>query len=339
MANNVLATDSVQQKSRELRITFGLRGLLIFLLAATYALVLVSLPLLAFRDRVSYIELYAPYSDLILQHHARKGFLPLMANEPAWLLLNIALSSVLRPEDVVRVIIFVPAFMVAWMTLRSKPQHIFWLFLILLYPAIVKNHITHLRQGVAIAIFLIGVLATRHRGLRWLLIGMTPFIHSSFFFVIGIMFLAHLSRRMRFAADLSILCFVLATAAITLSLEWSVSALGARQAAEMQLLDRTQVSGVGFVFWGVMLGIMTIEGKDYLRRHRFEVATIIFYLGTYFFTPITARVFESALLLILIAGVELTRWRGLVFKSAIVAFGIVTWITGYALNVMVNSLS
>jgi hypothetical protein len=333
MANSVLATGGVRPSSGS-RVALSPRRLAIFLLAMAYALVLVNLPLLAFRDRTFYLEYYAPYSDQILQRKVEQGLLPLLANEPAWLLLNIALASVLQPEDVVRVFIFVPAFVVAWVLLRSKPQHIFWLVFILLYPAVIKNHIIHVRQGVAIAIFLVGVLATRHRGLRWILIGVTPFIHSSFFFVIGIMLLAHLSRRLRFAADLSMFVFVLATAAALLSVEWVASAVGARQAAEYQLLDGTAVSGINFIFWGVMLGIMTMEGKDYLRRHRFEVAAVILYLGTYFFTPITARVFESVLPLVLIAGAELTQWRGLVFKLAIVVFGVVMWITGYALGQM-----
>ena len=333
MTNSALTTGSVRP-SRGWRIALSLRRLAIFLLATAYALVLVNLPLFEFRDRTFYLEYYAPYSDQILQRQAEQGLLPLLANEPVWLLLNITLASVLQPEDVVRVFIFLPAFVVAWALLRSKPQHIFWLVLILLYPGVIKNHVIHLRQGVAIAVFLFGVLATRQRGLRWILIGVAPFIHSSFFFVIVIMLLAHLSRRLRFAPDLSILVFALATAAVLLSLEWVALALGARQATEYQLLGGSEVSGINFIFWGLMLGIMTMEGKDYLRRHRFEVAAVILYLGTYFFTPITARVFESVLPLVLIAGAELTQWRGLIFKSAIVAFGVVLWITGRALDIL-----
>jgi hypothetical protein len=327
MANRALGIDPLPQRSFGWRIDLTPQSLAILSIAMVYALVLVNLPLHMFKDRAAYIS-YASYSDQILQRWAEHGLLHLLANEPVWLLLNVALSSALQPEDVVRAFIFVPSLAVAWMTLRSKPKHICWLFLILFYPSVIKNHLVHVRQGVAIAIFLVGVLAQGHRGLRWMLVSLTPFVHSSFFFVIIIMLLAHLSRSLRFSVGLSIFVFVLATAALLLSVEWIASALGARQAEEYQLLAGVAVSGINFVFWGMMLGLMAMEGKDYLGRYRCEVAAVIFYLGTYFFTPITARVFESVLLLVLIAGVSLTQWRRLVFKSAIVIFGMAFWITG-----------
>ncbi len=318
----------LSQKRSGWKLAFRLRDVLALVLATAYAIALVSLPFLVFRDRDNYL-VYASASDVILQRFLERGILPLLSNEPVWLLINVALARMLPPDDVVRVIIAVPAFAVAWMTLRARPGRMVWLLLFLLYPAVVKNHIIHLRQGVAVALFLAGMLLAQRRGWRWLLIGLTPFIHSSFFFVLGILLLAHLSRRLRFAADLSMLVFVLATLAIVLSLEWAATALGARQASEYELRSGLAVSGANFVFWGAMLGIMTIEGREFLRRHRFEIAVIFFYLGTYFFTPITARVFESALLLVLIAGLALTRWRGPAFRFAVVAFGVLQWAGGY----------
>ncbi|BCX02585.1 MAG: hypothetical protein KatS3mg053_0523 [Candidatus Roseilinea sp.] len=317
------------------RLSLRLHSPVAFLGASIYAIVLVSLPLLDFKDRANYLA-YAEYPVAILQAYVELGPAALLSNEPLWLAINIVLASFLAPEDVVRVIIFVPAFVVAWITLQSSPKHVIWLMLVLLYPVVIKNHIIHLRQGVAVALFLAG-LALRREWLRYMLIGATPFIHSSFFFVIGIGTLAQLSRRLRFATDLFVILFVLVTLAVVLSLEGLASVLGARQANQYDLRQGTVVSGAGFVLWLAVLILMMLEGKCYLRQHRFAVAVILFYLGTYFFVPITARVFESMLIPVLLAGLALTRWRGVAFKVTIASFGLVLWLSGYASTLLVTT--
>lgn len=319
-----------------LRLSLGWRNLAALLGASVYAIALVSLPLLDFKDRANYLA-YAEYPAAILLRYAERGPAALLSNEPLWLAINIVLASFLAPEDVVRVIIFVPAFVVAWITLRSNPKHIIWLVLVLLYPPVIKNHIIHLRQGVAVAFFLTGMLMVRHRWLRWALISLTPFIHSSFFFVIGIGALARSSRRLRLATDLSIVLFALATIAIVMLLEGIASLVGARQASEYDLRQGEVVSGANFILWLAILFLMMLEGRDYLRLHRFEVAVIIFYLGTYFFLPITARVFESALIPVFLAGLALTRWRGIAFKGAVASFGLIVWLSGYASTLLATT--
>jgi len=41
---------------------------------------------------------------------------------------------------------------------------------------------------------------------------------------------------------------------------------------------------------------------------------------------VTARIFESGLLLVLLAGLSLTGWRRLTYLSAVLAFGGLSWI-------------
>jgi hypothetical protein len=302
------------------------QDVLVFFVALAYAIVLVSLPQDGFRDRANYLT-YATASDVVLQRYVSQGITSILANEPLWLLTNMALSRFLPPEKVIAVIIGVSAFITAWLVLRSKPQHFVWLLLFLLYPGVIKNYIIHLRQGLAIAIFLVGWFSSR-RAQRWLLLGLTPFIHASFFFVIAILLLARFSRKTRLSASLSLLLFVTATAVMILSLQWAAAGLGARQANEYELLSTSGASGAAFVFWSAMLMLMLLEGKVFLRQHRFEVGSMILYLVTYFFIPVTARVFESALVLILIAGLDLSANRGRLFKLAILAFATLQWANG-----------
>lgn len=317
-------------KINKRKVVVAFRDLLIISLATAYAFILSSLPLFFFADRENYL-IYAGYSELILQRYAGQGFLTLIANEPLWLLLNIALARVLPLEAVLRAIIAVPAFLVAWMILRraTSAGSLAFLLFLLFYPSVVKNHILHLRQGVAIALFLIAILlAYKQKLLRWFLIGMTPFIHSSFFLVILVLILSCLTKRMRFAPDLSLLTFVAGSALLTNFVLWFARIIGARQGVE--LLDViVPVSGFGFVFWLGILSIMIVEGKEFVRLHRFAIAMIIFYLHAYFIAPFLVRVFESALLLIFLEGLNLTRWRLFIFRSAIIAYGVIFWLRGF----------
>jgi hypothetical protein len=212
---------------------------------------------------------------------------------------------------------------VAWLVLRYDPRQFLWLLVFLLLPQVIKNHIVTLRQGTAISVFLAGWFTTR-QPLRWLLIGATPFIHSAFFFVLGLMALSGLARRMRLAADLRTLLFVGAGVAIGASLAWIALLLGARQ-AKNYAFSMPEVSGLGFVFWIIVFGVMCLQGRTYVRRHAFELGVIAFYLGTYFLVEVTARIFEAALLLVLFACLRLTRWRRVAFLSLITSYGLLEY--------------
>jgi hypothetical protein len=312
------------------RVTLKTYDVFAFVVAAVYAIVLASLPLLEFRDRANYL-IYGYASDLILQRNLAQGITTVLSNEPVWLLINIILASFLSPEQIIQVIIAFSAFIVSWITLRTRPRQFVWLLVFLLFPSVVKNYIIHLRQGLAIAIFMIGLLVIKPRILSWLFIGITPFIHASFFFVVGLLFLSRASRRLRLDSYLSIILFAAITIGIVGALEWVASGLGARQASEYELRGGVVVSGVNFVFWLIMLLLMVIQGRTFLRQHRFVISSIIFYLGTYFFTPITARVFESTLLLVLVSGLDLTGWRGHTFRFAVLGYGALQWASGIAL--------
>lgn len=127
----------------------------IFVISIVYAAVLTSMPLDAFKDRANYL-VYATSPLEILMRYISGGGASVAFNEPAWLLLNIGLGSFLEPENVVRALIFFPAFTTSFFVLRSNPRNCIFLLAFLLAPQIIKNNITHLRQGVAISVFLLG---------------------------------------------------------------------------------------------------------------------------------------------------------------------------------------
>ncbi len=307
----------------QLRLSINKYRIAIFLLSVLYASVLAWLPVDVFKDRVNYL-IYAEQSFGILMRYLETGFLPVIANEPIWLLMNAFLGLMLPPELTVRVIIFVPALMVSYYVLCTDPRKFFWLLLIIFFPSVIKNHIIHLRQGVAIAIFL-AAWFTKNRYLRLFLYTLTPFIHASFFFVIGLLVLTKIVKRLRFAADLRTLTFLVFSLVVGSGLGWIAALLGARQATEYQFTV-TNVSGFGFVLWCVMFLILSMEGKAFIRTHSFELGAIVFYLGTYFLIEVTARIFESAMIPVLLAGLQLSGWRRQSFQALLVFYTVFDYV-------------
>lgn len=301
----------------------GLYYSLCALLAVSYGAVLASLPVGAFKDRENYL-VYAQDSLTILGRHWESGPLAGMVNEPLWLLINSTLSVWLSPEWVLRVLIFVPAASVAWIVLRRGPQHFIWLLLILFVPQVMKNYVVHLRQGVAIALFLGGWFSS-NRSARWLCLAATPFIHASFFFILAMVALTRVARLIRLGADLRIVLFAAAGAVIGGGLGWLAHVFGARQAQEYSF-TAADVSGLGFVLWSVVLAVICLQGASFIRRYTFEIGVIAFYLGTYFLVEVTARVFESGLILVLLAGFDLTSWRRQAFLALVLFYVSFQWV-------------
>lgn len=297
--------------------------MVIFTLALVYGATLSQLSSGALSDWANYL-IYAESAWAQLETLRSISPLVALANEPLWLLINSALALILPPEAVVRMIIFAPATLVAWLVLRHDPRLFVWLLVILLLPSVIKNHLIHLRQGTAISVFLLGWFSTR-RPVRWLLMGATPFIHASFAFVLPLLWLANAMRRLRLGADLRTLVFASGGILVGTSLAWLAEFIGARQAEEYSF-SMAAVSGLGFLFWFTIFALMCFEGRRYLREYAFQVGAIIFYLSTYFLIEVTARIFESVLILVLLASLKMTRWRRVAFLAILVCYGAMQWL-------------
>lgn len=299
-----------------------------FLLALAYGGFLTSLPLYVFKDRSNYLE-YAAHSWEILGRYSSQGPLVVLSNEPVWLLINSCLANFFSADVTLRIIIFVPAVVVAWVVLQRSPKNFIWLLLFLMFPSVIKNHIIHLRQGLAIAVFLLGWFSA-NKPTRWLLIAIAPFIHASFFFVLGLLGLARMSTNLRLGPDIRTLSFTVLGIATGLAIGWIAELVVARQAHEYEFA-MIDVSGIGFIFWGLVFVVMCLQGRSYMRSYAFELGTIIYYISTYFFIVISARIFESSLILVLLAGLHLTGWRRAAFLALISLSAVMEYVTRFDL--------
>lgn len=305
---------SVKDKAFISRLSPDLKQVISAPLAVIYGGTLSQIPSENFKDFPNYLA-YAEHSWERFLSLASSDLLALIFNEPVWLLINATLGSAFSPETVVRLIIFLSASTTAWVVFRSHRDKFIWLLILLALPIVVKNNLIHLRQGAAISVFLLGWFSTK-RSNGWTLLGLTPFIHSSFFLLLPVLWGARLMVGIRLGSGARLILFVVMGVIAGISVAWLANLLGARQAQTYQV-STTEVSGLSFVLWTGILALFLAEGREFLKTYSFETGVIAFYLSTYWLIEVTARIFESGVLLVLLAGLALTGFRRLAYGTAI----------------------
>lgn len=275
------------------------------------------------KDRLNYLS-YPVNSAVIGFYYFSKGVLSFIFNEPLWLGLNAGLNLFLLPEQVVFGFVFFSSFVTSILILKSDPKYFLFLLFLLIFPQIIGKYVVHLRQGLAITIFLIGWFSVS-KSWRWFFFVLTPFIHASFFFVIFLYGFVWVLKKLNFAIDLRTIAIILLGLMVGFSFGMLAGALGARQ-GELYGRNSADVSGLGFLFWFGVLVVYWLQGRDFTKENAFAMAALTFYLATYFFADITGRVFESMLIIVLLASLGLTSWRRKVFVAAILVFTGLSWL-------------
>lgn len=282
------------------------RLLLSLLFALLYSVGLASLPVDVFSDRLNYLN-YATDSWVILLLRIDEGWLSLLSNEPLWLLFNAALSIFLAPENVVRAVIFCSSALVAWNVSRYFHDAPWKAVLILLFPLVIRYHITALRNGLALALFLVGWLSPQ-LGRRLFFFVLAALVHVSYFIVLILFAVSRVTEQVRFASDLRMMTFALFSLLFALFARTVAALVGARHAFEYSFAP-VEFSGLGILFWSSILLLMWLQGKEFLRRHSFEAGCVVFYMVAIWLADFAARAFESTSLLILLACLHMTSWR------------------------------
>lgn len=293
------------------------------ILALIFAFALASLPVDAFVDRDNYLR-YASSAAEIFARGFGEGPAYIVTNEPVWLLINVMLSFFCEDEDVVRMVVFISSLLSAYLLLRVDSKFFFILLLFLILPQVLKNYVVHLRQGLAVAVFLLGWFS-RGGAARNVLILLTPFIHASFFFVVVIYYCSVVFALLRFSSGLRVALFALAGGTAAFSALWLASSLGARQ-AEAYSQNDLDISGLGFIYWSAIATVYFLQGKTFLKENSFQVGMLVFYLAVYFFLPVSGRIFESALILVLLSGLRLTSWRRALYYLLFCFYFIMQWL-------------
>jgi hypothetical protein len=118
---------------------------------------------------------------------------------------------------------------------------------------------------------------------------------------------------------------MMAGIATSVSLSFIAESLEARQAA-LYAFEATEVSGLAFLQWSILLTIMLSCDINWVRINSFAIGIVIFYLSTYWFLEVTARIFESGLIVVLLTGLTLEGWRRRTFLVIVFSAGILAWL-------------
>lgn len=296
------------------------RKLLVLLTALLYAYLLITLiPIDAIKDRGNYLD-YASWPEAILFSRLDDGLLGLLFNEPIWLLINLFLSFFLIEENVVRTIIFFGSLTTSYLVLKYNYRYFIVLLFFLLIPQVLKNYVIHLRQGLALSFFLIGYLSTSKNTLKNnFFIFLSPLIHSSFFLIVFLIYLIKFLERIKFNNSFKIWTIILFGIVSSFIIESVGKFTGARQATQYEFTS-AEISGLAFLFWLVVFIIYTLQGRQFLKTHLLSISILIFYLTTYFFIPVTARIFESGIVIVLLSSLSLSDWRKHAFIALILFY-------------------
>jgi len=316
-------TDSaaVNPNTRSYRVTTSFLFSLSF--ATAYATILATLPIDVFKDRANYLVYAKDSADVVASFYSINA-LVLLANEPIWLFVNSGLSKFFGPEATLRIVIFFPSFVVSFLLVKENPKNVLWMIFFLVMPLVVKNHVVHLRQGLGIAFFLFGYYS-RHTFFRVLWVATASFIHSSFLVIGAIGLSVWLYRQLKLPPRLRLLLLAISFSGMGFLLIEIASALGARQ-GQRYADTSVDISGVGFIFWFLILLVFLSRGAAFARRNMFPLGVLLFYLASYFQIAVGARILESAVISILIAGVSLTGWPRQAFLFLIVIYSVAMYV-------------
>jgi hypothetical protein len=294
----------------------------------TLAVVFMISSLLAMRpiglglDDYNYLAYFASAKDILLRYEG----ISLVFNEPLWMIISHLTVEIFAYEGSLRFIIFVSALFAGIGLGRINHWSLLPVVLYFALPLSLKNHIDHLRQGLALGlyIFLYSVNGP-FRTLRLVL----PLVHSSFWVVILIDLVVSwlLKKKIPKRIDSLKIFFIFGCVSVlfAVGMEETISALGFRQ-AEAYIFLSSGGSGVAFIGWFVLLPVfLMLSNQKYFVLF---AAYLGFYLGGYFLNPIAARVFENSFFLICSAAPILSFSKRLLFGGILIVMCIAFGITG-----------
>ncbi|WP_339244663.1 EpsG family protein [Paenibacillus sp. FSL R10-2796] len=274
------------------------------------------------RDRMNYL-VYADYSWDIMQRYISNGIFSFFSNEPLFLGINALLSQMISAENIVRFIIFISTIGVLYSLGKLSNYNFFVLFFFLFVPQILKNHIIHLRQGLGLSVYLLGLVSNKKYGkiLRF----SSMFIHTSFVFLILFEGLEALFRKSQLKFSSKISLSIIFLIVLVIAVPSLASYFGDRRVLEYSFEMAQGASGFGFILW-LMVGsfFILIIKKSYINI--ICCYGIFMYIISYFSLEFGARIFENIIPLILVGALTDERKEvRIIFIVFFVFFGAFQW--------------
>jgi hypothetical protein len=300
---------------------------LIFLLFYLF-LVLVAVPNTELiSDRASYFNSFANASDKI--NNTSFLSLSIIFQEPLYLLTVYTLGIFFSVESIALILIGTSSFMSIGSIFKAKPDLLPLIILIFLLPQFMGKYIVHIRQGVAIAIFLTSYFYFNKSLIKSCFIA--GLMHISFFIALPILLMMKLTPKGRSASFIISILLVIFSLFLFSQQLFSelVFYLDLRQ-AKNYLFTSENVSGLGFIYWIAIYTVFFFQKNVYEPR-TFSMNIIGLYCASYFFINFLSRLLESFLPLIFI---ELKFLNTYICYIALIFYLLISWQTRWQLPML-----
>lgn len=299
------------------------KSIFIAIVSLFIALFATSFDSIDITDRTRYIVHILSADDRLFRYLS-DGVVAYLVNEPLWKLINYGLYQAFdNPLDAIKFYVFIVSFVVSYIVLSHDVRYFPLLLAFILLPQFLKNYIAHLRQGVAISVFLIGWCGFSGRKQLFIIL-LTPFIHASFFFILFFIVAQKVLSYIPFTIVIRMILYFVIVSGMSIASLALAEAMGARQTSYEHF--GADISGKGFIFWLAIFVLFFSQGGAFIKKHLLGMSVLLFYLVSYAFLPVAARVLESGLILVLLASLSLSPGRLLLFLPAFFFFFFMQWI-------------
>lgn len=285
-----------------------------------------------FRDRESYLT-FASYSESIIDFYGSKFIL--IANEPLFLYLNIWLAEIFEYNYIPKIFVYlITTIFVFFIGYSAKNIISFTLGIALsiVIPYMLQAELVALRQGLATAFFIpfFFLLKDDKKVLVALLV--CAFFHS-IFFLFFLFYYLNFFILSRFDTNKKL--FISFVFMVILSFTGIVVAkyLGLRQGSEYMGVESDVGGGAFILFSFVFMYLYVYGNKDNKRLYDFVMIGLTMFLTSYFFSPISGRLFNTVAPFLVFLLVSKSRAIDYIFIGFLVVVFLILFLNGsyYAL--------
>ena len=279
----------------------------------TFIDVILNINFIQIGDRVNYVALannIESYIDIV----SSQPSLFVLRDEPVWSLLFFFLDWIgLSNIATVRVTIFISSIITFFVMIDKGRIPLYAFIFLFFFDWFIGNYVNALRMGFASSIFLFGWFYAngKQQKLIW---AFTPFIHYSFFIILGILFLESFFKKRRLSADISVIITALIGLFFGLFVFIIATFLGFGELSERYSDFEGWISvSLGPIFFSCILIIFLLQDNNFKQKNLFSIMILTFYISCVIIFPPISRILISTIVLILISGFSIKSYYKLLF--------------------------
>ena len=270
------------------------------------------------RDRESYFISFSNTPDII----DRMEFLSpsILFQEPLYRVIVYLLGIFFSPQSIALILIGISASLSMGALYKARPDLLVLIILVFLLPQFMGKYIVHIRQGLAIAIFLVTYLYFKRSLIASCFIA--GLVHISFLIALPILFAIKITPKKRVYFFLFSIVFFLSASLLFYQdlFRQLVFYLNISQGQNYSFISEN-VSGLGFLYW-FSIYIFLFMQKRLSESRALSMNIIGLYLASYFFVNFLSRLLESFLPIIFI---ELNSLNTKICYLALTFFLVISW--------------